>query len=208
MPTGSPCPPFDERDADRPTIDGRATAWLSGRPLSNLTSDAVRTWHATLFQGLVPVDYYAGNFRVVDAAMPCLAVDVEVADPAKPGTGIPGTTCHAVASSMVAWERKHEAVIGALVAALPRLSVRQQAVYLATALAAAVGEFIRIHPFLNGNGRTSRLLWGMVLRRFNMAIQVQVGFRPRHPYGEVMHRCMKGDDSLLATLILQLFGAP
>jgi len=43
----------------------------------------LKTWHAKLFKDVVPVPYYAGNYRSADPRHPCLNVDNEVA-------GVPG----------------------------------------------------------------------------------------------------------------------
>jgi hypothetical protein len=73
---------------------------------------------------------------------------------------------------------------------------------LAAICALAIGRFIRIHPFLNGNGRTSRLLWAALLTRFAVPPQARIVPRPEEPYSQVMRAAMHGDDGPLMALIL------
>jgi Fic family protein len=58
----------------------------------------------------------------------------------------------------------------------------------------AVGRFIQIHPFLNGNGRISRLLANYFFIRYDLGI-VPFTFiaRPGGDYGQAMNVCMTGD---------------
>lgn len=63
-------------------------------------------------------------------------------------------------------------------------------------------EVIRIHPFEDGNGRTSRLLLDVLLVRF--------GLRPvsfdivREEYIAALEAAFEGDDGLLVDLVIRL----
>jgi cell filamentation protein len=73
------------------------------------------------------------------------------------------------------------------------------------ALVYAHYEFVRIHPFNNGNGRTGRLLMNLVTMKF--------GYKPlelykrqgesRKLYIQSMQQADKGDFELLMSLISQ-----
>ncbi|MBW3599538.1 MAG: Fic family protein [Planctomycetes bacterium] len=84
----------------------------------------------------------------------------------------------------------------------PKLSKPERAIRLALILAAFIGRFIRIHPFINGNGRLSRLIWCWGLLRFGVAAQCRVHPRSGSPYSDIMEASMKGDDGPLAACIL------
>lgn len=47
----------------------------------------------------------------------------------------------------------------------------------------AHGEWVRIHPFANGNGRTARLLANYILVRFGFGPALSLKPRPDQPYG-------------------------
>ena len=75
----------------------------------------------------------------------------------------------------------------------PRLTPRDRALRLAINLANFVGGFIRIHPFVNGNGRVSRLLWRWSLHQFGVPPQIPVHPRPHPPYPQIMAAAMHDD---------------
>ena len=69
----------------------------------------------------------------------------------------------------------------------------------------AHGEWVRIHPFANGNGRTARLLANYVLVRFGFGPALTIRPRPDQPYGEAARSSMKeGDHRLMEVVIWQL----
>ncbi len=68
------------------------------------------------------------------------------------------------------------------------------------ALAAAHGAFERIHPFLDGNGRTGRLLLNLLLVRSGYPPAV-IYTRDRHRYLGALHRADVGDPGPLGELI-------
>jgi hypothetical protein len=84
------------------------------------------------------------------------------------------------------------------------LTPPQRAFRVAYTLSQLVGRFIKIHPFRNGNGRTSRLIWGWGMRRFGLPFQVRIAMRPENPrYSEVMAASMRGDFDELAVVMLE-----
>ena len=72
----------------------------------------------------------------------------------------------------------------------------------------AHGEWVRIHPFANGSGRTARLIANWVLSRFRL--RPIVGIRPRseHPYGPAAVASMRGDHSKITQFIVALLEDP
>ncbi len=67
-------------------------------------------------------------------------------------------------------------------------------------LATIHGQFERIHPFLDGNGRAGRLLLNLVLVRLGFPPAI-IYKRQRHTYLDALDRADKGDPGLLAELL-------
>jgi Fic/DOC family protein len=153
-------------------------------------------WHGLLFAAFVPVPYYAGNYRGADRNFPCLQQNVAV-------QGRPGSEFQWVRFDVgVAFEhfRKQST---ALELRWVNLDATDRAVQLATIIGNLVGTFIKIHPFLNGNGRLSRLLWEWCLMRFGVRPQCRVHPRPDPPYSDLMKHAMVGNYLPLILAILE-----
>jgi len=84
-----------------------------------------------------------------------------------------------------------------------KLDRTAQAGTLAATLAHLVGEFVRIHPFINGNGRTSRLLWRLMCMRLRYNPGIAIAPRPKGKYEAAMEPCMRGDYVPLTRLIFE-----
>jgi fido (protein-threonine AMPylation protein) len=152
-------------------------------------------WHRSIFRNFVPLDCYAGNCRSSSSQHPCLAVNVHVA-------GIPGSAFQTVQQdldSLFADARKRLAV---LEINWPLVSPKERTLSLAVVTANLVGGFIRVHPFVNGNGRISRLIWAWCLFRFGVPKQFSLHPRPAQPYGQLMAQAMVGNFNPLALAVL------
>ena len=68
----------------------------------------------------------------------------------------------------------------------------------------AHGEWTRIHPFANGNGRTARLIANWVLSRFRLLPVVRIRPRPDSPYGGAAAASMRGDHRKITAFIVDL----
>jgi fido (protein-threonine AMPylation protein) len=155
----------------------------------------VRRWHAHLFRDFVPLDYYAGNWRGIDKLRPCLQENVSVG-------GISGSDFRFVQRHMFGLFHVVRLQLSQLELNWAQLQPSQRALRLAITAANFIGGFVQIHPFLNGNGRTSRLLWRWCLLRFGVPVQCCVYPRPKHPYGDLMRDAMRGDYRPLTIYIL------
>lgn len=57
----------------------------------------------------------------------------------------------------------------------------------------AHAEWVRIHPFTNGNGRTARFWANVILMRYGIEPVVRIRPRPSHGYGAAGAAAMRGD---------------
>ncbi len=147
------------------------------------TADDTRGWHAAIYHGCaVPAASYAGNFRG-DPFYPDLT-DYEVGVGPTLADGYPervGVWAADVAGALdVFFGRLHLAF-----AALDphvRPGGRPKTVDLlheVIALTTVVhGEWIRIHPFADGNGRTARIWAAYVSMRYGLPVYVTLKPRP------------------------------
>ncbi len=155
----------------------------------------VNRWHRNLFKGWVPLTDYAGNMRQVTASMPCLNGDVLFGGRLGSAPGVVASEmqvlCAAINTRTQQLDRNadgltDEALVGAVAAAVAR----------------AVAEFIRIHPYVNGNGRTSRVLWRAVAGRLGFPASISVGERPQEPYVSCLHEAINGRIGPLVARVL------
>lgn len=163
----------------------------------------VERWHHEMFVGVPPIDYYAGNCRGVDPGKPCLAQNVSVG----PHAGSPFQQARQHVDQLMT---ALNAQIQKVEAASPSLPPDERAKQIAATVGVTIGNFIQIHPFINGNGRTSRLLWRVLLRRFNLPAQLSVVKRPDAPYDVVMAAAMLGNFAPCIAMVLNgiASGAP
>jgi fido (protein-threonine AMPylation protein) len=156
-------------------------------------------WHRTVFEGRVPLDYYAGNYRQNDPHRPCLARDVSIG-------GIAGSAYQSVIAEITLLFDDLRRELAYLEVRWSTLSPENRALFVATWIASLVGNFVRVHPFLNGNGRMSRLLWTWGLLRLGLPVQCRITERPSPPYAGLMNAAMTRNLAPLALHILQAMG--
>lgn len=161
-----------------------------------ITSDDPRAWHREMFRTFVPLGYYAGNYRQHDVSRPCLGQDVIVGQ--NPGMPFP-----LVVQEIRRLFEQFGIALRKTEILWPTLSPPERAKRFAILMANLIGGFIKIHPFLNGNGRLSRFLWAWGLIRFGVPIQCRIAPRPDPPYGQLMEESMQGNYGRLALFILQ-----
>ncbi len=116
-----------------------------------LESSDIEDWHRTIFSSIVPLDYYAGNFRQRHNEMVCLGIDVHVG-------GIPAISFHRVLAAMATLNDQLRKSLAQTELRWEVLTPEQRAHHVAGIAAVLIGTFIRVHPFRNGNGRLSRLI--------------------------------------------------
>ncbi len=148
-------------------------------------------WHRRLYQEVdLPVPYYAGEPRDSDPSFPEL-VGYEV----KIGRQR-GTPAADVPAALVGFEAGAQRAVVSLDEAIPTGAAPVDGAQLRGVLslcAALHGEWVRIHPFANGNGRTARLWanWGAL--RYGLPPFVTVKPRPGNPHGIAAMASMRGN---------------
>jgi hypothetical protein len=168
------------------------------------TADMVLGWHRKMVDGiLIPDDAYRGAFR--GSAHPAL-LDYE----ATVG-GLPTTRACEVAAEV-------DNLISELqdrVLALDELDSQGDPDMLTAAFVEAVldtaawlhGEWIRIHPFVNGNGRTARMWVLWLCSRYGLPQLLPLRPRPDMVYSPASYLSMTGDHSLFRQYLLFRYNA-
>ena len=149
-------------------------------------------WHRRTYKGVrLPVNYFAGEIRDSDTRYPELfGYEVIIG-------GSPGVPSRDVPSELARFEESIQQAVSRLDTVLP-VGTRPQGtaeLYAALTLCAyAHGEWIRIHPFANGNGRTARLWANWCAVRYALPAFVQLKPRPTGlGYAIAAARSMAGD---------------
>ena len=166
------------------------------------TLKRMREWHTVMMQGLDAENPdYVGRFRG-EPGFAALAEDVEIA-------GVLGTYSD-VAAEVQIFESRVQAAVAALDALYPDAHAldddgRDAVIELA---AYAHAEWVRIHPFINGNGRTSRIWSNLIMMRYGMPPVLSMRPRPAGGgYSDAASACMSGDPAPLAAYLRKLYDA-
>jgi hypothetical protein len=151
-----------------------------------LSIETGREWHAEALRGLaVPDPRYVGRFR----GEPGLEkVQVHIG-------GRFGVAAREVAIALAAFERTLQRVIARLDALIPR-GIDPSADQLAAILEVCAwvhAEWIRIHPFANGNGRIARFWVNSIAMRYNLPPFLKLRPRPDAGYGDAGAEAMGGN---------------
>jgi fido (protein-threonine AMPylation protein) len=168
--------------------------------------ELARRWHREFYAGVtLPVPYYAGEFRDSDPSMPNL-FGYEV------GVGSsPGVRSAAVPAELGRFVGAMSSAVASLDSAIavgqPPANLSRAELEAVLRLAAiAHGEWIRIHPFANGNGRTARLWANWVAARYGLPAFVILKPRPTGPaYAGAALRSMQGDHDRMFGVFHQMF---
>lgn len=162
-------------------IEKRATSYI-------VNQGTIRNWHKTLFERVVPLTYYAGNYRSNNPSRPCLASPVHIGAHYGSDFNIVEAEMDAYSALLATYITQTDTVLAMQASFAKKITASLQLT------AWAVGRFIQIHPFLNGNGRISRLLANYFFVRYGLGmIPFKTIARPPGNYEAAMNSCMAGD---------------
>jgi len=201
--------PWEDDPADAAKIAANAAKVLTG-----IAGDAderepptvatAQRWHRELYDGIArPFEYYAGEVRDSDRNFPDLiGYEVEAG-------GVLGVPSAQVPQALERFEEGAKTAASRLdgvivVGADPSSLAPQQLHGVLTFCALLHGNWVRIHPFANGNGRTSRLWANWAALRYGLPPFVTIKPRPRHPYGQAAAASMAGDDQVMVAVMEQM----
>lgn len=150
------------------------------------TLKAARRWQTIVMQGLdVPDLRFVGAFRG-EPGIENIQVRV--------GANY-GVDSAKVAEELERFEAKVQALVAELDALLP-IGQEPDADQLAAIIdlcAWSHAEWVRIHPFANGNGRTARLWANGLAMRYGLPPFIRLRPRPDAGYGDAGAKAMQGD---------------
>ena len=162
------------------------TARDNARRRTLFSVKTARQWHAEALRDLaVPDPRYVGRFR----GEPGLEkVQVHIG-------GRFGIAARDVASALAEFERTLLPVIARLDTLIPAGTDpnTDQLAAILEVCAWVHAEWIRIHPFANGNGRTARLCVNSIAMRYYLPPFLSLRPRPDTGYGDAAAEAMRGN---------------
>jgi len=160
------------------------------------TVEIARRWQRLFMHGLKAEPRYVGAFR---------------GEPGLERTGVKigryrGAPAARVSQELKEFEEKLQAAVAGLDLDIPigaklNRDQRDAVIYLC---AWAHAEWVRIHPFANGNGRTARLWANFLALRYGLPPFVRLRPRPNDGYEEAGAKAMQGDWLPTATVFRRL----
>jgi hypothetical protein len=189
-------------DADSPELRANLTKVINEIARSpslreKPTLESARRWQRDIMNGLVvPDSRYVGAFR----GEPGLeTVQVRILSNY-------GTPAVEVSEELTRFETKLQGLVVELDSLIPvgqEPDVDQLAAVI-DLCAWVHAEWVRIHPFANGNGRTARLWANSVAMRYGLPPFIRLRPRPNAGYAEAGAMAMQGDWKPTATVFRQL----
>jgi Fic/DOC family len=165
---------------------------------SPLSSENARAWQRGIMRGLAAPDpIYIGRFRGEPDLENC---EVEIA-------GSLGVDADRVREALRAFDAKLAqaiALLDDLIAPDDDLTADEVGAVI-DLCAWAHAEWVRIHPFANGNGRTARIFANAIAIRYGLPPFVRLRPRPDGSYGSACSAAMAGVWQPTATLFRQLY---
>lgn len=148
--------------------------------------ETARQWHVEIMQGLdLPEPKHAGAFRG-ESGLEQVQVRID---------GHYGTPARQVAAELQDFESVLQRVIARLDELIPKDAEpdSDQLAAIIEVCAWAQAEWVRIHPFANGNGRTARVWVNSIAMRYGVPPFLSLRPRPAESYPSVCAKAMQGD---------------
>jgi Fic family protein len=198
----------DSRGLIEANVERVLTQIASGAPERRAPSVArARQWHRELYEGIPrPFDYYVGEVRDGDSRFPeLIGYEVHVA-------GNPGVPSSVVPAELDRFEVGAQRACALLDAEIPtgadvQALTPQRLHGVLTLCAVLHGEWVRIHPFANGSGRTARLWANWAALRYELPPFVTIKPRPGQPYAAAAMASMRGDHQTMVAVFDQMLRA-
>ena len=163
-----------------------------------LTVEVARSWQLEIMHGLVPPDpKLVGKFRGETGLE---NYNVKIGD-------LPGVWAPEVSAELAEFDRKLRLAIAELdhlIKPGQDLTGDDLAAIL-TLCAWAHAEWVRIHPFANGNGRTARLWVNSIAMRYGLPPFLRIRPRPGYGYDRASAAAMQGDWSPTLSLFRRMY---
>ena len=161
-----------------------------------------RPVHSRLFEGLTPdrCDYYAGHYR--GESFRCLR-DYGVGIPSDPRVGYPPAEVNLAMARLAALLHDGLAVLDQATTAV-NVAPGDKALFVVILACRFFDLFLRIHPYADGNGHTSRfLIWAILGRYGYWPFRWTIEPRPSDPpYTDIIVAYRGGFPSLLENYVL------
>lgn len=179
-------------DTDNPADAGRITANADALVKSLMTAAAARalptvadvvSWHTDLYAGCDgPCAGYVGNFRGDPAVAELVGYEIGVgrlqADGYPERMGVLSADVGQAVTNLLAQIHLVVATLDTHLATGVRPATVEE-LHSVVGLAARIhGEWVRIHPFANGNGRTARVWAAWLALRYGLPVFVSLKPRP------------------------------
>ena len=198
----------DDPPGSAPQIASNVASILRGVAASALARHAPTVamacdWHRQIYAGIaLPVHYYAGEIRDSDPDLPELdGHEVEVG-------GFAGAPSATVPQELTRFEATTRRATGVLDETVPVGSAptdNNRLLSVLTLCASLHGEWVRIHPFANGNGRTARLWANWAALRYGMPPFVRIKPRPTGiAYALAAYASMQHDHQVMTGVFLEM----
>lgn len=171
----------------------------------SLISQDTRPIHGTLFKDLTPpgCPYFAGNYRGAD--LRCLKY-YQVCIPADPRVGAPPEhVTHAVNDLAQVISQGLSSIDIAHMLPVARLPQEERIYYLVTFACRVFVEFLRIHPYANGNGHMARfIIWSLLGKYGLWPKRWPLNDRPPDPpYSQYIKQYRDGQRDFLEKFVLK-----
>ena len=176
-----------------------ATALARHAPTVAMAQD----WHRQTYTGIaLAVSYYAGEIRDSDPDLPELeGYEVEVG-------GLAGTPSATVPRELTRFEEITRRATGVLDMTIPAGGAPaddNRLLSVLTLCASLHGEWVRIHPFANGNGRTARMWANWAALRYGLPPFVRIKPRPAGiAYALAAYASMQRDHQVMTGVLLEM----
>lgn len=161
------------------------------------TLELARRWQRDFMQGLKAQPRYVGAFR---------------GEPGLERTGVKigafrGVPAPQISAELKRFEKRLQAVVKQLDRAIPagKSLNPDQCDAVIDLCAWAHSEWVRIHPFANGNGRTARLWANFLALRYGLPPFVRLRPRPDDGYGDAGAQAMRGNWEATAVVFHRMF---